>query len=326
MSYLHNHELLSSADIDEVREFVKNSYSHHEFALNGKGEVLGARFAAAQCGDINLVHVTFGDVDIGVKSPEENRDGLLFYVVTGGDCRLRHGAKEMEVSAGEGFFRDMAAPVDARQKDLGTFMIPLSKEKLKAHARSLIGEEAGLLELNFDPEVDFTTPGGSVVLSTVHYLAEALDGPLRALNNPIVNAQLEDLLLTQILTLLPNSYQDVLNGRPMTTVVPYNVKCARDYIHAHADQKVGFADIVAAAGCSYRSVQRGFMDAYGMSPMAYLRAVRLKRIRALLLAGQSGSAISEIANKWGFAHAGRFSQAYSREFGELPSETVRKRS
>lgn len=326
MSYLHNHELLSSADIDEVREFVKNFTSPHEFELNGRRAELSTRFAAAQCGDLSLVHVTFGNVDIGVTSPEENADGLLFYVVTDGAGNAQHGAKEHQYAVGTGFFRDMAAPVNAKQKDFGAFMIPLSKEKLRAHARALAGEEANLRELKFDTEVDLTTPGGAVVRSTIHYIAEALDGPLRELNNPIINAQMEDLLLTQLLTLMPNSYQDVLNGRPVTTVVPYNVKSARDYIHAHADQKVGFADIVAAAGCSYRGVQRGFMDAFGMSPMAYLRAVRLKRVRALLLAGQNGGAISEIARKWGFAHAGRFSQAYYREFGELPSETVRKRT
>lgn len=326
MSYLHNHELLSSTDIDEVREFVKNLTSPHEFELNGRRAEMSARFAAAQCGDLSLVHATFGNVEIGVTSPEENADGLLFYVMTSGAGNVRHGAKEHEYATGTGFFRDMAAPVNAKQKDFGAFMIPLSKEKLRAHARSLAGEEANLRELKFDTEVDLTTPGGTVVRNTIHYIAEALDGPLRELNNPIINTQLEDMLMTQLLTLLPNSFQDVLSGRPVPTVVPYNVKCARDYMHAHADQKVGFADIVAAAGCSYRGVQRGFMDAYGMSPMAYLRSIRLKQIRAVLLTAQDGSAISDIAKKWGFAHAGRFSQAYCREFGELPSETVRKRS
>jgi len=80
------------------------------------------------------------------------------------------------------------------------------------------------------------------------------------------------------------------------------------------------------AGCGYRGLQRGFMDAYGTSPMNYLRSVRLKRIRALLLAGHVGDTINIIASKWGFAHMGRFAQAYYNEFGELPSETLQNRS
>ncbi|MDF1749249.1 MAG: AraC family transcriptional regulator [Alphaproteobacteria bacterium] len=326
MRYLSNHEVLSSGDIDEVRDFVKTISAPHDFELNGKGAELGARFAIAQCGDVNLVHVTFGNVDIRVKSEEENTDEVLIYVVTSGSGTVQHGAKDMQATISKGFIRDTAMPVDASQKDLSTFMIPISKKKLKDHVNSLMGTEPDLMDISFNQEIDILTPGGAIVRNTIFYLAEALDGPLRGLNNPILNAQLEDMLLTQILTLLPNSYQDVLNGHPISTVVPYNIKRAREYIHAHADKKVGLAEIVAAAGCSYRAVQRGFLDAYGVSPMAYLRTVRLRRIRAMLLAGPGEGSISEIAQKMGFCHAGRFSQAYCREFGELPSETLRKRS
>lgn len=325
MTYLRNHTILSSTDLDEVRESIKNLSSPHDFDVRGKRVALDARVAAAQCGDLSLLHVTFGDVGIDVKSPEEDADGLLLYVITSGAGNLRHGAKDMEFSGESGFFRDLAVPVNASEEGFGSFVVPLSKEKLKAHARSLIGDEANLMGLTFDPEIDFTTPGGRLVRNTVHYIAEALDSPLHELNNPIVSAQMGDMLLTQCLTLLPNSYQDVLNGRSVTTVVPYHVKRAREYIHAHADKKVGLADIATAAGCGYRGVQRGFVDAYGISPMAYLRAVRLKRVRALLLMGQGESVICDVAKKWGFTHMGRFAQAYCREFGELPSETVRKR-
>lgn len=326
MGYLNNHEILSSGDIDEVRDFVKTICSPHDFELNGKRAALGARFAAAQCGDLNFVHVTFGNVDIGVKSEEENTDGLLLYLVTDGFGRVRHGPKETEFSMSKGFIRDMSAPVDAKQKDLGAYMIPVSKKKLKEHVLSLTGIETDMIDLCFNPEIDFVAPGGAIVRNTILYIAEALDGPLRGLNNPILTSQLEDMLFTQLLTLLPNSHQDVLNGRPMTTVVPYHIKRAREYIHAHADKKVGLAEIATAAGCSYRAVQRGFMDAYGVSPMAYLRTIRLRRIRSLLLSGQGEGSISEIAQNLGFPHAGRFSQAYCREYGELPSETLLKRS
>ncbi len=326
MPHLKNYEIFSSTDLDEVRDSIKTLCSPHDFDVKGKQAAFDARVSAVQCGDLNLMHLTFGDVGIGVKAPEEDSDGLLLFLLTSGAGNLQHGTKDMDFSLEKGFFRDLAIPVNAREDGFSSFMIPFSKEKLKAHARTLLEGEADLMELAFDPEVDFTAPGGAVVRNTIHYMAEVLDGPLRELNNPIINTQMEDLLLTQILTLLPNSYQDVLSGRPIPTVVSCHIKRARDYIHAHADKTVGLSDIVAAAGCGYRRVQRGFMDAYGISPMAYLRRIRLKRIRALLLTGQNEMTIHDVAKKWGFAHAGRFSQTYRREFGELPSETVLKRS
>lgn len=326
MTYLRNHRVLSSTDLDEVRDSILNLTAPHDFDVKGKHAQLNVCVAAAKCGDLSLMHVAFGDVEISVKSPEEDADGLILYLVTSGSGVSRHAGREAEFSTSRGFIRDLAAPVNASQEGLGIFALPLSKRKLKAHARSLIGDAVDLMGLTFEPEVDFTTPGGTILRNTIHYIAEALDVSLPELDNPILNAQMEDMLLTQCLTLLPNSYKDVLNGRSVATIVPYHVKRAREYIHAHADKKLGLADIAAAAGCGYRGVQRGFMDAYGASPMAYLRIVRLKRIRALLLSGQGGSAISDIARKWGFTHMGRFAQAYCHEFGELPSETLRTRS
>ena len=325
MTYLQNHEIFSSADLDELSEFVTSVSAPHEFELNDKRAALDARFAAAQCGDLNLMHATFGNV-CGVKSPEENTDGLLLYMLTRGAGSLQHGANEIEFSVGKGVFRDTALPVRACQKDLGTFVIPLSKEKLKAHARSLIGDEVDLMGLIFDPEIDFTAPGGAVVRNTIYYIADALDGPLRELKNPIISAQLEDMLLTQLLTLLPNSYQDALSGRPATPVLPYHIKRARDYIHANLGAPIALADLATVAGCGYRTLQAAFNEAYGMSPMSYLRQIRLQKAHAEFLSGTKSGTISEIAQKWGFAHMGRFSQSYACEFGELPSETIRKRS
>lgn len=326
MAYLRNHRVLASTDLDELRESIANLTAPHDFDVKGRHAQLNACVAAAKCGDLSFMHVAFGDVEISVKSPEEDADGLILYLITSGSGVLRLAGKEIEFSVHRGLIRDLAAPVNAREAGFGAFALPLSKRKLKAHARSLIGDEVDLVGLTFEPEIDFAAPGGTIIRNTIHYIAEALDSAPLELDNPILNAQMEDLLLTQCLTLLPNSYQDALNGRTVATIVPYHVKRAREYIHAHADKKLGLADIAAAAGCGYRCVQRGFMDAYGVSPMAYLRMVRLKRIRAQLLARQGGSAVSDIAKKWGFPHMGRFAQVYRREFGELPSETARMRS
>lgn len=326
MPYLKNHVILSTTDVDEVRETITSLSSPHDFDVRGKRAVLDARVTAAQCGDLDLMHSTFGDVRVDLKSREEDVDGLLLFLLTKGAGNARHGGKDIDFSVGKGFFRDLAVPMNASEENFESFIIPLSKQKLKFHARTLIGDEAEMMDLVFDPAIDFTAPGGAVVSQTVHYIAGILDDPLRELSNPLVTKQMEDLLLTQFLTLLPNSYQDALNGRSMTTVVPYHVKRARDYIYAHADETLGLADVARAAGCSYRGLQRGFMDAYGVSPMAYLRLVRLKRVRALLLTAQGEQTISDIAKRWGFTHMSRFAEAYCREFGELPSETLRKRS
>jgi transcriptional regulator GlxA family with amidase domain len=59
--------------------------------------------------------------------------------------------------------------------------------------------------------------------------------------------------------------------------------------------------------------------------MAYLRALRLEKVRDTLSAAEPGSvSVTEVAARWGFVHLGRFAGAYSRAFGERPSETLRR--
>lgn len=57
-----------------------------------------------------------------------------------------------------------------------------------------------------------------------------------------------------------------------------------------------------------------------MSPMQYLRGVRLDRAREDLQAGVG--TVSDIAYQWGFTNLGRFARAYRERFGELPSDTL----
>ena len=60
----------------------------------------------------------------------------------------------------------------------------------------------------------------------------------------------------------------------------------------------------------------------GMPPTAYVRAVRLDRVRDKLLAGGPTVSVTDVAMKWGFFHLGRFAQQYKHRFGVLPSHTA----
>jgi AraC-like DNA-binding protein len=61
--------------------------------------------------------------------------------------------------------------------------------------------------------------------------------------------------------------------------------------------------------------------------MAYLKRVRLERVRAELAAPPRGGRrrVTEIATAWGFSHLGNFAKDYKKQFGETPSATLRRR-
>ena len=73
-----------------------------------------------------------------------------------------------------------------------------------------------------------------------------------------------------------------------------------------------------------RTLRRIVIKWFGVSPQQYLMAIRLNGVRKELCKGLSSNAkISDIANRWGFWHMGMFADFYRRQYGELPSKTIR---
>jgi AraC-like DNA-binding protein len=104
------------------------------------------------------------------------------------------------------------------------------------------------------------------------------------------------------------------------------VKIAEDYALAHPDDHLYVSDLCEVAAVSERTLETAFKEVMGLTPMTYLIRLRLHRVRQALLAATQGSTtVSAEALNWGFWHFGEFSRAYKECFGELPSDTLRRK-
>ena len=99
---------------------------------------------------------------------------------------------------------------------------------------------------------------------------------------------------------------------------------ARDYIDAQAADAPAIRDVCRAAGVSWRTLNYAFRELFGVTPKQYLQATRLGYARKELCRNGPTVKITEVANNWGFWHMGQFAADYHRQFGELPSETLRR--
>lgn len=325
MPFLTNHQILSSNNLLEMQVLLADLTNTDMIDVIGRGHEINASLSAAAFGGLNLLHVTYGEVPTQVRTQAHDEDTLLLFLLTGGAASVRHQGEEFDISTDTGLMRDMRAPLTATQDSFGSFVLPLPIEALQRHVLALLGEETRRLDIKFDARLDLTTPGGRHLLNTVLYIAETLDGPLRNLDNPLVLEGLKDLLLTSILTQLSNPYMELLQRRSAARIVPYYVKRARDYIHAHADTAITLEILAGHAGCGYRTLQVAFNDVYGMSPMNYVAFVRLNRARDDLRRSGGSLSVIDVAKKWGFTNAGRFAQKYFKQFGVMPSQTLRAR-
>lgn len=103
------------------------------------------------------------------------------------------------------------------------------------------------------------------------------------------------------------------------------VRLAEEYAAAHLGDHLYVEDLCAALGVSERTLEYAFAKIVHMSPVAYLRRLRLHRVRQALRSAKRGSTTVSIeALNGGFSHFGEFSRAYKDCFGELPSETLRR--
>ncbi|SDN79265.1 AraC family transcriptional regulator, ethanolamine operon transcriptional activator [Polaromonas sp. JS666] len=96
---------------------------------------------------------------------------------------------------------------------------------------------------------------------------------------------------------------------------------ARELVHTQLDQPPTVLALCEQLGVSRRTLQNGFQTALGISPLAYLRAVRLNAARQAL---KTATSVTAAATDLGFWHFGHFAHDYQQMFGELPSESFRR--
>jgi transcriptional regulator GlxA family with amidase domain len=178
--------------------------------------------------------------------------------------------------------------------------------------------------IDFDFRFDLTTPRGQSLLAAVEFLAAELDRPGGLADNPIAREQLEAFVMSQLLAAVPHPYADEL-ARPAEPAKASRLRPVIDYMENNADLPLSPAELAKVGCMSVRSLHASFQEAFGESPMAHLRRIRLDHVRAELLSGRDPEVrVTEVAMRWGFFHPSRFAQQYKERYGELPSETVRR--
>jgi AraC family ethanolamine operon transcriptional activator len=104
-----------------------------------------------------------------------------------------------------------------------------------------------------------------------------------------------------------------------------SVERGRRYIHANLGGALRIASVCEAAGIRSRTLEYGFQELFGVSPVSYIKALRLNHVRRVLSSSSSARrTITSIALDSGFWHLSQFAADYQKFFGESPSITRRR--
>ena len=103
------------------------------------------------------------------------------------------------------------------------------------------------------------------------------------------------------------------------------IKQAREFIDAHLNERIRITEVCTHVATSLSTLERTFKRELRLSPSQYILARRLVAVNRKLRKARPGDLVAPIAMDFGFNHLGRFSAAYCKYFGELPSQTLRAR-
>jgi AraC-like DNA-binding protein len=150
-----------------------------------------------------------------------------------------------------------------------------------------------------------------------------LECPDSLMRHSVVLDPLVDSLIHGFLLVADHPHRDAL-AAPVAPGRPAAVRDAMDIIEAGPHLPLTTSTLAMQCHVCVRTLQAGFQRHLGMSPMAYVRVVRLRRAhRDLRSADPTHNTVAAIAHRWGFTNRSRFAAAHKTMYGETPLQTLR---
>jgi len=242
-----------------------------------------------------------------------------------GRALSRCGQSELvDTATGQGLVFSPEAPAEITwSPDCVQLCLMIPRAGLEAELERLLGRSVRS-RLRFD----FGVAPGHVsgrLQALLDLVAQELDQPSGLATSRVAGRHLEGLVLDGLLLGQPHNYSEAalgFSGRAPGGVIKRAVELMEER-PAEPWTSVGLA---TELHLSVRALQAGFKREMGMAPMTYLRMVRLRRAHAALQEASPGeTTVQAMALSLGLLHQGRFAVNYRAIYGEMPSETLRRR-
>jgi AraC-like DNA-binding protein len=320
---LEGHEVFYAEDVHDASMLIAKAFAPNRLALSE----IGSRSFAASLHGVRIRDISLLYLDLHIPATLTIPACGAYYAV-----HMPMNGRAVGTSRGRPF---EANPIQALVTNPGDHLTmrldhdspqlivrmeqdALERFVIRASGRTPAGP------LLFEPELNLTTDaamrwhGAIQLLHTEVYYGGSL------VQQGLGIGAMEDLLMSTLLVLQASTHHGLLT-RPTATPGRRTVRQALEYIEEHLSEPITMDDIAGHVGASIRSVQQGFRDDLGVTPMAYLRERRLERARAELAdaAPSDGVTVTAVAERWGFNHLGGFAVLYRKRWGESPSETLR---
>lgn len=319
--YLSSVPVISTHSLEEARDAVTRVYLPHD--LVGPADAMDMRLNATTDRHMTVGYLTYQAETELTMPPTEHCYHVNLTIAGETQARRTDGGRARTVAHRSGV---VLSPVQSNTvrwaPDAEQLILKIPRSSLESHLSDLLGRPVTQV-LSFDLGLDLTSGPGQTLLRSVQFLASELNRPDGLACLPSARGELESYVMTSLLHAGRHQYSDALAGAEDESRLG-RLAPVIAFIDEHADDELT-PEVLARIGCvSVRTLHAAFAEQLGESPMAYVRRIRLSRVRAELLRSDPLTVrVTDVAVRWGFFHQSRFAQQYRDEFNELPSATLR---
>lgn len=318
---LDRYRVIQTHDVEEMTAAAQPFYGELHFSVPYDHKNFKAQGNHCQLNDIGISYVSFRTaVDQAYYAGVSTHYAVPLVMVGEGWGETRGKKVGIDVKRG------LIAPPGERTSlhtapNLEEIALLLDASAVARKLTGLIGAELKG-DIVFDPALNLETPAGRQLWRLLCFLigeaeTRETDFPFIALN------ELEQALIVTFLKASSHNFSDALNTR--RDIAPQTVRLVEEYIEAHWDQPITVEELALLTNVSVRSLFYSFKKSRGYSPMGFVKQVRLRHAREMLLRAPPGSTVAEIASRCGFCNLGNFAMDYRRAFDERPSSTLKLR-
>ena len=306
---------LETTSLRKGQEFTSKVWAKHTSRVTGP-DSYSSVITRIPLGRVHFNHVACSTA-MRVTTEPNNRSATLFLPLDG-SMNIKVKGKPFRAAAG----LPMLLPHRTAMEFSAT---PIECLLIEIPAKALLGElkSHGTYDDALEP-LDWGS--GEDAVSLVRFLEFLSADLMGALTHPSPHhlRRMEGLLLSSLA-------QAIVADRPIgdlssPKIGRMKVGELRDWIEKRLTTDLSPAEIAEKTGVTPRSLQKAFLRHFHTTLTSYLLDLRLEAVRGELRASRKPGGISEIALRYQFHHLGRFSQAYRKQFGELPSATLARRS
>ena len=313
----------ATADPEHAHAFLRGVYGEHTLRLSGVDEPPGfhLEYDGMSTNRFAVERITHGAAVEGLFAPVE---AVVVAHALDGDLRIASRHDELRARPGDVLLCGSGADMLVASIRLDVEIVRLAPVAVARIAAELTGFDAP--SVPFDLSRPVSAARAALWRATIAHLRRDVLGNDEVMASPLSRAAVLRSLVAVLVETFPNPALDALGtaapGRGRVT--PRTVRRAVGFIEEHAGNDIGLADIAAASGIGARGLQLAFRRHADVTPLEYLRRVRLERAhRDLQAADPAQVTVGAIANRWGFPHHGNFSALYLRTYGRSPSMTLR---